>query len=178
MTFAIQAEGIAGVLPRAKQVLEMARGLNIPVIHTQEVHRNEKVDFDRELDDAEPLYCLENSPGADFHDDFRPLEGEFIVQRRRYSCFFATDLDLLLRELKVDTLILMGGLTHVGVHYTAVDAHQRDYHFHVISDCCMGTNWEAHTAALRAMIYIQRNSQITHYQFLLAGLLSNPFLVV
>ena len=167
--------GAAQVLPRAKQVLATARQAGLPIIHTQEVHRQEKVDFGRELDGAEPVHCLENWPGTGFHPELAPLDGEFIVTKRRYSGFFATDLEILLKGLQIETLILMGALTNVCVHYTALDAHQRDYYFHVLEDCCMGSDWEAHEAALKAMAYLQRRSRITSDEFVAA--MKQPLIV-
>lgn len=161
----LQTVGAEDVLPRAKKVLAVARAAGLPVIHTKEVHRKQMVDFGRELDGAEPIHCLENRPGTDFHPALCPIDGEFKIQKRRYSAFFATDLDLLLRGLRVNTLILMGTLTNVCVHYTAVDAHQYDYFFHVIEDCCFGSDWDAHSSALEAMEYLQHQSRITHLDF-------------
>ena len=60
----------------------------------------------------------------------------------------------------------MGTMTNVCVHYTAVDAHQRDYHFHVIADCCAGSDWDAHWAALTAMEYLQTGARILHTDFI------------
>lgn len=156
----------ADIIPKAKQVLAAARHWQIPIIHTQEVHRKEMVDFGRELDGAEPVHCLENWPGTHFHPDFLPQDGEFVITKRRYSAFFATDLEILLKGLKVETLILMGALTNVCVHYTAVDAHQQDYRFYVIEDGCIGSDWEAHTSALKAMSYLQRHARITASEFI------------
>ncbi|MEO1671433.1 MAG: isochorismatase family protein, partial [Cyanobacteria bacterium J06631_2] len=48
----IQIVGTDEVLPKAKKVLAMAREIGLPIIHTQEVHRQEMVDFGRELDGA------------------------------------------------------------------------------------------------------------------------------
>jgi nicotinamidase-related amidase len=158
--------GANEVLVLAKQVLEAARRVKLPIIHTQEVHRKERVDFGRELDGAEPIHCLEGQPGTMFHPAFTPLDGEFIIPKRRYSAFFATDLDLLLRGLKVERLVLMGALTNVCVHYTAVDAHQYDYHFHVLTDCCIGSDEMAHQSAIQAMSYLQARSPLTSQAFL------------
>jgi nicotinamidase-related amidase len=160
--------GAADVLPRAKQVLAAARCLKLPIIHTKEVHRKEMVDFGRELDGAEPVHCLETWSGTNFHPELAPIDGEFTIAKRRYSCFFATDLEILLKGLKVETLVIMGAITNVCVHYTALDAHQRDYHFHVIEDCCIGSDWDAHWAALRAMEYLQRQSRLTYSEFMAA----------
>ncbi|MEM7773491.1 MAG: isochorismatase family cysteine hydrolase [Cyanobacteria bacterium P01_A01_bin.37] len=154
--------GAADVLPKAKQVLAAAREANMPIIHLQEVHRKEMVDFGRELDGSEDVHCLETWPSTCFYHELAPVDGEFPIVKRRYSGFFGTDLEILLRGLNVHTLILMGAMTNVCVHYTALDAHQRDYSFYVIEDCCTGSDWEAHWAALKAMAYLQRNARIFH----------------
>lgn len=158
--------GAKDVLPQAKQVLAAARQAKLPIIHTKEVHRKQMVDFGRELDGAEPLHYLETWPSTEIYAELAPIEGEFVIAKRRYSCFFGTDLEILLRGLKVDTLVLIGTLTNVCVHYTAADAHQKDYHFHVIEDCCAGSDWEAHWAALTAMEYLQTGARISHDEFI------------
>ena len=163
---ALQIVGTEAVLPKAKQVLAAAREIDLPIIHTKEVHRKEMVDFGRELDGTEPVHCLETWKGTDFHPQLYPRDGEYKIAKRRYSCFFGTDLEILLRGLKVDTLVIMGTMTDVCVHYTVAEAHQRDYHFYVIKDCCAGSDWEAHRAALKAMKYLQRNSLITRDVFI------------
>ena len=163
---ALQLVGTDAVLPKAKQVLAAARAMGLPIIHTKEVHRPEMVDFGRELDGTEPVHCLETWAGTDFHPELYPRDGEYAIAKRRYSCFFGTDLEILLRGLKVDTLVVMGTMTNVCVHYTVAEAHQRDYHFYVIDDCCAGSDWDAHFAALKAMEYLQRNSLISSQVFI------------
>ena len=160
--------GSQAVLPKAKQVLAAARGAGLPIVHFKEVHRKEMVDFGRELDGAEPVHCLETWASTDYYWELAPIEGEFAISKRRYSCFVGTDLEILLRGLKVETLILMGTMTNVCVHYTAADAHQKDYHFHVIEDCCAGSDWDAHWAALTAMEYLQTGARISHGDFVAA----------
>ena len=163
---ALQLVGTDAVLPKAKQVLAAARAMGLPIIHTKEVHRPEMVDFGRELDGTEPVHCLETWAGTDFHPELYPRDGEYAIAKRRYSCFFGTDLEILLRGLQVDTLVVMGTMTNVCVHYTVAEAHQRDYHFYVIDDCCAGSDWNAHFAALKAMEYLQHNSLISSQVFI------------
>ena len=163
---ALQIVGAEAVLPKAKQVLAAARKIGLPIIHTQEVHRKEMVDFGRELDGAEPVHCLETWAGTDFHPELYPRNGEYAIAKRRYSSFFGTDLEILLKGLNIDTLIVMGVMTNVCVHYTVADAHQKDYRFYVIEDCCAGSDWQAHEAALKAIKYLQRNSLINSQVFL------------
>ena len=143
-------------MARSRTVIDMARKTDIPVVFIQEIHRADLVDFGRELDGDEDIHCLDDNPETDIARevlDFRP--GDYLIQKRRYSAFYGTDLEILLRGLKVDTLILTGGLTDVCVHYTFVDAHQGDYFCRVIDECVAGSSIEAHDAALRAMEYLQ-----------------------
>ena len=140
----------------ARDLVEAAHASDIPVIFIQEIHRPDLIDFGRELDGDEDVHCLDGDPRTDVAKEemgFRP--GDYIVPKRRYSAFFGTDFEILLRGLKVDTLILCGGLTDVCVHYTFVDGHQSDYFCRVVEDCVGGSSVEAHEAALRAMEYLQ-----------------------
>lgn len=145
----------------AKRVLNIFRAQNLPVIQIKEVHRADMIDFGRELDGSESIHCLENSPYTDYAKLTYPVEGEYLISKRRYSAFFGTDLEILLKGLHVDTLYLIGGLTDVCIHYTAVDAHQHDYHIKVVTDAVAGSSEEAHRSALRAIRYMQRDALIT-----------------
>ena len=165
VTASLPHVGEAEAVPRAVAVLTAARAFGMPVIHFKEVHRKEMVDFGRELDGDEPVHCLETWPEAEYHPDTFPIDGEFPMQKRRYSCFIGTDLEILLRGLKVDTLILVGAMTNVCVHYTFADGHQKDYHMHVVEDSVYGSDWPAHHASLIAMEYLQHGARITAEQF-------------
>ena len=145
----------------AKRVLDVFRAKKLPVIQIKEVHRPDMVDFGRELDGAEGIHCIEDSPYTDYAKLTYPIQGEYLISKRRYSAFFGTDLEILLKGLHVDTLYLIGGLTDVCIHYTAVDAHQHDYHIKVVTDAVAGSSTEAHHYALRAIQYLQRNALTT-----------------
>ena len=153
--------GADEAIANAVEVLRAARAAGLPVIHFKEVHRKEMVDFGRELDGSEPVHCLDSWPGTDYHPDTYPIDGEHPMQKRRYSCFVGTDLSILLRGLRVDTLVLVGAMTNVCVHYTFADAHQEDLHVHVVEDAVYGSDWPAHHAALTAMAYLQRDARVT-----------------
>ncbi len=143
-----------------RKLIDQARANDIPVIFIQEVHHPSQIDFGRELDGEEDVHCLENDPRTDLavkEMDVRP--SDFHVRKRRYSAFFGTDFEILLKGLKVDTLLLCGGLTDVCVHYTFVDAHQNDYFCRVVEDCVAGSSVEAHEAALKAMEYLQTGAR-------------------
>ena len=151
-----EEERVDRVIP----LIEAAQASNIPVIYIIEVHRPDHVDFGRELDGDEDVHCVEGHPGTRIHVRLPYREGvDYLIPKRRYSAFFGTDFEILLKGLKVDTLFLCGGLTDVCVHYTFVDAHQHDYHVHVMEDCVGGSSLEAHNASLRAMEYLQHGAR-------------------
>ncbi|NOD65920.1 MULTISPECIES: cysteine hydrolase family protein [unclassified Ruegeria] len=140
----------------ARDLVDAAHDNNVPVIFVQEVHRPDQIDFGRELDGDEDIHCLEGDPRTEVaKDEMGYRKGDYIVSKRRYSAFFGTDFEILLRGLKVDTLLLCGGLTDVCVHYTFVDGHQSDYFCRVVEDCVGGSSFQAHEAALKAMEYLQ-----------------------
>lgn len=144
----------------ARSAIDKARQCGIPVIFIQEVHRPNLVDFGRELDGSETIHCLEDNPNTEIAvEEMGFLADDYLIKKRRYSAFFGTDFEILLRGLNVDTLLLCGGLTDVCVHYTFVDSHQSDYFCRVIEDCVAGSCEEAHEASLRAMEYLQTGAR-------------------
>ena len=145
---------------KCRALIDAARANGVPVVFIQEVHRPDGVDFGRELDGDEDVHCIETDPGTEIAaQQMGFLPTDFLIRKRRYSAFFGTDFEILLRGLKVDTLLLCGGLTDVCVHYTFVDGHQSDYFCRVIEDCVAGSSLEAHEAALRAMEYLQTGAR-------------------
>ena len=150
----------AARMMKARTAIDTARACDIPVIFIQEVHRPDLIDFGRELDGDESIHCVEGNPNTEIAVEqmgFRP--DDYLIRKRRYSAFFGTDFEILLKGLKVDTLLLTGGLTDVCVHYTFADGHQHDYFCRVIEDCVAGSSIEAHEASLRAMEYLQRGAR-------------------
>jgi biuret amidohydrolase len=164
--------GHAERVQRAEQLVAAARLAGVPVVFFQEVHRPSGVDFGRELDGTEGVHCVEGRPGTDLEPSLRPLlddaHREFHIVKRRYSGFIGTDFEIVLRGLRASTLILIGGLTDVCVHYTFADAHQRDYYVRVVTDRVAGSSQYLHDAALAAMEYLQTGAQRTTEEILAA----------
>ena len=165
--------GYAGRVGKSRALIDKAREADIPVIFIMEVHRPDGVDFGRELDGAEGVHNIETDPGTEIaaEMDFRP--DDYLIRKRRYSAFFGTDFDILLRGLKIDTLLLCGGLTDVCIHYTFVDGHQHDYFCRVIEDCVAGSSEDAHEASLRAMEYLQSGARCS-LEAVLDAMTSSP----
>ena len=152
-------DGYVERISRAEALLAAARDTKVPVIFFQEEHRRNGVDFGRELDGSEDVHCLEGEQATELWPTLRPLDSEYHIVKRRYSGFIGTEFELLLRGLHVSTLILIGGLTDVCVHYTFADAHQRDFYVRVVEDCVGGSSQARHDASLDAMEYLQAGAR-------------------
>ena len=153
--------GYDALVANAEKLVEAARENGIPVVFFQEVHRPDGLDIGRETDGAEGMHCVEGDLSTGLWPTLTPRAGEPHVVKRRYSCFIGTELDILLRAYRADTLVLVGGLTDVCVHYTFADAHQRDFYVRVVEDAVAGSSRPAHDAALAAMEYLQAGARRT-----------------
>ncbi|MGY1807930.1 cysteine hydrolase family protein [Blastococcus sp. SYSU D00669] len=155
--------GTEGRVARAERLVAAARAAGVPIVFFQEVHRPSGIDFGRELDGAEGRHCVDGAPGTDLWPTLLPDpaadDREFHIVKRRYSGFIGTEFEIVLRALQARTLILIGGLTDVCVHYTFADAHQRDFHVRVVEDCVGGSSFPAHEASLNAMEYLQSGAR-------------------
>lgn len=147
--------GFVEAMARVPPLIKVARECAVPVVFVQEAHRPDHVDFGRELDGVEGVHCVESDPGTAIAAELDMRPDDYFIRKRRYSVFFGTDFEILLKGLKARTLILTGGFTDVCVHYTFVDAHQHDYFCRVVVDCVSGSSVSAHEAALTAMEYLQ-----------------------
>lgn len=140
----LRVEGAVKIIPNIKREIETARKDGYPVIYVCDAHKKDDPEFK-----IWPKHCVEGSYGAQVHTDLAPEKGDKIIYKTRYSGFFNTNLDNVLRNLGVDTLIITGVVTNICVLYTASDAASRDYRILVYKDCVMGLNEEEHEFALR-----------------------------
>ncbi len=127
------------MLPKLKELIGFCRGSGISVIYTTHAHRPDGSDAGRFADIypaiAEGRGLVDGSDGIEIYAEIAPEPGEVIIKKHRYSAFFGTDLDMILRGLGTDTVIVTGVTTENCCHATARDAMFRDYRVAFISDC-------------------------------------------
>jgi nicotinamidase-related amidase len=92
--------------------------------------------------------CIEGSPESAVHDSIAPLPEEKIVLKHRYSAFYNTDLETILRCLKIEDLVISGVMTNMCCESTARDAYYRDYRVFFLADGTGSINEEMHLASL------------------------------
>src|ERR1700677_581587 len=126
------------VIPNAAALLQKARETNMMVAYAAANHRADdrttaKVlrDTDNKLRPAAVGHSLHlfhaGSWEIEIIDELKPIEADYHIPKYRWSAFHQTYLDLALRTRKIDTIILAGGSTDVGVASTAFSARDLDY---------------------------------------------------
>jgi nicotinamidase-related amidase len=155
----------AAVAP-CRDVLEAARRRGLLIIHTREGHRPD-------LSDAPPMkvergdpalrigapgpmgrILIRGEPGHDIVPELYPLAGEPVIDKPGKGAFYQTDLELMLHNRSIDTLLVCGVTTEVCVNTTVREANDRGFRCIVLADCCGSYFAEFHQMGL-AMIKAQ-----------------------
>jgi nicotinamidase-related amidase len=149
-----------------REVLAAARRCGMLVIHTREGHRPD-------LSDAPPLkvergdpalrigapgpmgrILIRGEPGHDIIPELYPIAGEPVIDKPGKGAFYQTDLELMLHNRAIDTLLVCGVTTEVCVNTTVREANDRGFRCIVLSDCCGSYFADFHEMGL-AMIKAQ-----------------------
>jgi nicotinamidase-related amidase len=152
---------LAAAVGPCQRILGGARKAGMLVIHTREGHRPD-------LSDAPPAKVLRGDPetrigavgpmgrilirgeaGHDIVPALSPLPGEPVIDKPGKGAFYQTDLDLMLRNRGIETLLVCGVTTEVCVHTTVREANDRGYRCLVLGDACASYFPEFHDVGLR-----------------------------
>jgi nicotinamidase-related amidase len=139
--------GGAAILPTVKRLLDAFRRVGRPVIFTRHVHHPDGLDSGI-LGWWWEGKCLEGSEEGEVHPDLAPRPGEKVVFKHRYSAFYNTDLETVLRCLRVEDVVVSGVMTNLCCESTARDAYFRDYRVFFPADGTGSISEEMHLASL------------------------------
>ncbi|MDY6820902.1 MAG: isochorismatase family cysteine hydrolase [Deferribacterota bacterium] len=134
------------IINNIKKEIDYSRERNIPVIYVCDSHLENDLEFK-----VWPKHCIKNSFGSKVVDELSPLDNDLIIEKNRYSSFYNTDLDELLKKMDIKTINIAGILTNVCVLYTVADAHFRDYNIVVKKNCVATNDRELENFAFRQM---------------------------
>lgn len=135
------------VLPNIKKVIDAFRQADRPVIFTRNVHHPDRLDAGIMGWWWEGM-CVEGSPESEIHQDIFPRHNEKVILKHRYSAFYNTDLETVLRCLKVEDIVITGLMTNMCCESTARDAYYRDYRVFFLADGTGSITEEMHLASL------------------------------
>jgi ureidoacrylate peracid hydrolase len=126
------------VVPALKRALAHARQTGMRVIFTTHAHRRDGCDMGLYgtlwPPIGERLGLVDGEKGIEIYDELKPLPDEIVIKKHRYSAFYGTDLDIILRGSGIKTVIVTGVTTENCCHATARDALFHDYQVVFLSD--------------------------------------------
>lgn len=140
------------ILPGIGKLIRLFRNTGRPVIFTKHVHNPDGSDAGIMGWWWEGM-CLEGTPESEIADEISPEPDEKIILKHRYSAFYNTDLETVLRCLKIEDLVITGVMTNMCCESTARDAYYRDYRVFFPADGTGTINEEMHLASLLNLAY-------------------------
>lgn len=142
----------AGSIEPTQRLIAACRASGVPIFYARADHRADGADFARTATDTDshfrpwgpdnPVRTVPphaaGTPGLAVLAEIAPEPGDYDVPKHRWSALFGTHLELSLRSRDIDTILLVGGSTHVGIASTAFSARDMDFHVIVVRDGCHG----------------------------------------
>ena len=128
------------LIPILNKLVYALRDRGATIIYTANVHKEDGTDIGRYGEIHPPSgrgeALVEGSLGAEIYPECAPKKGDRLIKKHRYSAFFETELQQILKERWIQNVVVVGVTTENCVHATARDALFRDYRTFVIADCC------------------------------------------
>lgn len=146
--------GMNEIVQKTKLLIQTCRQQEIPIIYTRHISRADGIGLannDPVNEQGEPLYYHSDKETIEIMDEIKPHKNDIIVDKYRYSGFYESSLDLMLKSLDIKHLIIGGVLTDCCVLATVLDAYYRDYQVNLVKDICGTTTAGAHMAATLMM---------------------------
>jgi ureidoacrylate peracid hydrolase len=144
------------VVPRIKELVDAAHQAGLPVFWSQQQHLPGDAALKRHrlsnhLQKLEYVPCLRGTWDAEILDDLQPSIGpdDVLIPKHRASAFYNTTLEVHLRMLGVDTLVITGVSTSYCVDSTIRDAYARDFDLLIVEDACAAPWRDLHDAVMR-----------------------------
>lgn len=142
------------IIPNLDRLLRFAREHDLPVVWTRSNHEPPYGGVLLKKCPAvrEDRVCWPGHESFDYYEDMpQPEEGEHHVVKHKYDAFFETDLDAILRNSGVETVIITGTATNICCDTTARSAFCRDYQVAFLSDATASFDDDMHEATLKTM---------------------------
>ncbi len=134
------------IIPFVREKIKEAHQAGQLVIYICDSHQGDDLEFK-----LFPKHCLEGTDGANIIKELEVLDGDVLIKKRRYSGFFETDLDKVLKEHQIEEVGVVGVCTSICVMDTVGDLRSRDYKVIVYREGVADFDPEAHQFALERM---------------------------
>jgi len=128
------------IIPNLQRLLKECRQRGIPVVFANDSFMEGDLLFSGRM----KPHAIRGTPGVEVIEELGPEPGDHVLEKRRMSAFFKTDLDMTLRLWKVDTIVVVGIATTGCVYLSAMDGFSYDFKVVILEDCCATFRPEIH----------------------------------
>lgn len=149
-------DSVRKIVPNIQRTLMKAREKNVPVIYTQDWHREEDPEFK-----VWSPHCVEGTVGAEIVQSLKPASGDHVVKKKSYDPWFETELEELLKRLKIKTMVVTGTVSNICVLHAVAGATLRGYESVVPMDCIAALNDIDQEFALRQIVFLYKGVPTT-----------------
>jgi nicotinamidase-related amidase len=158
-------------LPNIKKLINVFKKSNLQIIYTRNASINKfnldvpglsKMRYSEELKDAKGnnYHLLEDEFGSKIDKRIEPCEKDIVLLKTSSGAFCSSNIDLILRNNNISSLVITGGLTDACVSTSVREASDKGYLCIVLEDACICSSVEDHKAALKSLINILPGLQI------------------
>lgn len=145
---------IKDVVENTVKLIRCCRSKKIPVVYTRQINRQDCValPFMEPLDEkGEPVFYNSATQNIEIFDEIKPEIEDVVIDKYRWSAFYETGLDPVLRSFGAKHLIIGGLVTDGCLMTTVFDAFFRDYRINLVKDICATTSPGAHMSSILIM---------------------------
>lgn len=142
------------IVNETRKLIDKCKERHIPIIYTRQINHNDGIGLSRKEplnQNKEPVFYNDKTDYVNIIDEIQPDKHDIVVDKFRWSGFYETQLDLILRSMGIQHIILGGFVTDGCVMTTTFDAFFRDYQVNLVKDICGATNEGSHMSSILIM---------------------------
>ena len=144
-----------GVIDNFVRLVAHCREVGAPIIYITTYRRADNSDAPKTIADVGGgggAAMLEGTPAVEVIDELAPQDGDYIVVKPRFSAYYGTNMESILKSLGTETILVGGISTQRSVEGTARDAKNRDTQCVVVSDCCTAGEEDVHQMTIDSVL--------------------------
>ncbi len=121
------------------RLMTAAREVQVPIFYACGYHRPDGRDLATAISDDDLARNPERRgpelASQEIIDELKPELGDYVIRKHRWSMFFQTELELSLRARDIDTIVLAGGSTEIGIASSCYSARDLDFNTILVREC-------------------------------------------
>ena len=139
----------AELVANINNVVRWARSRDVPIIWVRQEFASDLSDAFPEMKKKKIYITIAGTDGCKLLQGLEYQDGDYEIIKKRYSAFYGTSLDELIKNLEVKRLIICGINTHACIRMVAIDAYQRDLEVIIPIECVYSSDIEHHKVTLK-----------------------------